>query len=190
MLLGLVALKPAHADLQIDITRGVTDPIPVAIVPFARAVPADGGLDVAQVVQRDLDSSGRFKGMERRDMLSQPTRAADVQTADWRTARNDYIVVGRVSGTTGTDLVIDFEVLNLLTGQTLLTQRVTVAQNSLRYGAHRVADIVYERITGTRGAFATRIAYVSVDGTPPNQRYQLLVADTDGENMRKILEST
>jgi TolB protein len=141
------------------------------------------------VIQRDLESSGRFKGMERRDMLSQPTRAAEVQVTDWRTARNDYIVVGRVLSPNTNELVIEFELMNLLTGQVLTSQNVRVAPNSLRYGAHRVADIIYERITGTRGAFSTRIAYVSVDGTPPNQRYQLLVADTDGENLRKILES-
>jgi TolB protein len=185
----LAAVPPAHAELKIDITRGVTDPIPIAIVPFARAVPADGGLDIAAVVQRDLESSGRFRGMERRDMLAQPSRAADVQTADWRTARNDYIAVGRVTSTSPAELVIEFDLLNLLTGQTLTTQKVTVANTALRYGAHRVADLIYERITGTRGAFATRIAYVSVDGAPPSQRYQLLVADTDGENMRVILES-
>lgn len=188
-LLALAGFRPAHAELQIDITRGVTDPIPIAVVQFARAVPADGGLDVAAVVQRDLETSGRFKGMQRRDMLSQPTRAAEVQTADWRTARNDFIVVGRVSAPGANQLVVDFDLMNLLTGQTLLSQNVRVAPGSLRYGAHRVADIIYERITGTRGAFATRIAYVSVDGAPPNQRYQLLVADTDGENMRKVLES-
>jgi TolB protein len=79
--------------------------------------------------------------------------------------------------------------MNLLTGQSLLTQRVNVAPTSLRFGAHRVADLVYEKITGTRGAFSTRIAYVSVDGQPPNQRYQLLVADADGENMRVVMQS-
>lgn len=189
-LLSLVGFRPALAELKIDITRGVTDPIPIAVVPFARAVPADGGVDIAAIVQRDLESSGRFRGMERRNMITQPTRAADVQIADWRTARNDYIVVGRLSSANPNELTIAFDVLNLLTGQPLVSdQRVTVTTNSLRYGAHRVADIIYERITGTRGAFATRIAYVSVDGTPPTQRYQLLVADTDGENMRRILES-
>jgi len=142
-LLTCIVWQPARADLQIDITKGVTDPIPIAVVQFSRAVPADGGLDVAAVVQHDLESSGRFKGMERRDMLSQPTRAAEVQTADWRTARNDYIVVGRVSAPSGSELVIDFDLVNLLTGQTLLTQNVRVVSNSLRFGAHRVADIIY-----------------------------------------------
>ncbi|MCX7037449.1 MAG: Tol-Pal system beta propeller repeat protein TolB, partial [Proteobacteria bacterium] len=188
--LCLVLLAPAaRADLLIDVTRGVTDAVPIAVVPFARAVPADGGLDVGAVVQHDLDSSGRFKSMERRDMLTQPVRARDVQVADWRAARNDYMVVGRVVATVPNELTIEFELLNLLSGQVLLEQRVTTAPSTLRFAAHRVADLIYERLTGIRGAFSTRIAYVSVDGGAPNQRYQLLLADSDGENLRTILES-
>lgn len=188
--LGLVLLAPmARADLLIDVTRGVTDAVPIAVVPFARAVPADGGLDVGAVVQHDLDSSGRFKSMERRDMLTQPVRARDVQVADWRAARNDYMVVGRVVAAVPNELTIEFELLNLLSGQVLLEQRVTTAPATLRFAAHRVADLIYERLTGIRGAFSTRIAYVSVDGAAPNQRYQLLLADSDGENLRIILES-
>ena len=185
----LLLALPARADLLIDITKGVTDPIPIAIVPFARAVPLDGGLDVAAVVQRDLESSGRFRGMDRKDMLSSPTRAKDVQSADWRTARNDYIVVGRLVSGSATELTVEFQLLNLLNGQTLLEQRITTQPASLRFAAHRTADMIYEKITGTRGAFSTRVAYVSVDGAPPSQRYQLLVADMDGENMRVIMES-
>jgi TolB protein len=188
-LCAVLLVPAARADLLIDVTRGVTDAVPVAVVPFARAVPADGGLDVAAVVQHDLDSSGRFKSMERRDMLSQPVRARDVVVADWRAARNDYIVVGRVISSSPAELTIEFELLNLLSGQVLLEQRVTAAPASLRFAAHRVADTIYERLTGIRGAFSTRIAYVSVDGGPPNQRYQLLLADSDGENLRTILES-
>lgn len=188
-LLALLPITSARADLLIDVTRGVSDAVPIAVVPFARAVPADGGLDVAAVVQRDLDASGRFKSMERRDMLSQPQRARDVVVADWRAARNDYIVVGRVVANSPAELVIEFELLNLLSGQVLLEQRVTVAPAALRFGAHRVADLIYERLTGIRGAFSTRIAYVSVDSVSGGQRYQLLLADADGENMRTILES-
>jgi TolB protein len=187
ILLALLA-APAFAELKIDITKGVTDPIPIAIVPFARN-PVDGGLDVAAVVQRDLESSGRFKAMERRDMLTTPVRSGEIQTSDWRAARNDYIVVGRVVSAGADQLVIEVELQNLLNGQNLLNQRVTVAPAALRHGAHRVSDLLYEKIIGIRGAFATRIAYVSVDGRAPTQRYQLLVADADGENMRMVMES-
>jgi TolB protein len=184
------AAIPAHAELKIDITRGVTDPVPVAVVPFARAVPADGGLDVAAVVQRDLESSGRFRGVDRNLMPAKPTRAADVDAADWKARRADYVVVGRVATGAGGAVQLQFELVNALSGQVMLTETVTTPQSAVRNGAHRVADRVFEKLTGTRGAFATRIAYVSVDGAPPNQRYQLLIADADGENARIAMQST
>ena len=89
---------PAFAQLGSPSPQGVTDPIPIAVVPFARAVPADGGLDVAAIVQRDLESSGRFKGMPRTDMMTKPTTRRRVSTcAAWKQQRNDYVVVGRLT---------------------------------------------------------------------------------------------
>jgi TolB protein len=180
---------PAFAQLKLTITSGVTDPIPIAVVPFTRAVPADGGLDVAAVVQRDLESSGRFKGMPRTDMINTPTRASEVDAAAWKQMRNDYVVVGRLGTTAAGDLTIDAELVNVLNGQRVFGQKWTTKPANLRNTAHRVADAIYEKVLGVRGAFATRIAYVSVDGKAPNQRYQLIVADADGENPRTILQS-
>jgi len=180
---------PAHAQLQVDILQGVTDPIPIAIVPFTKASPADGGLDVADVVQKDLASSGRFKTMPRTQMRNQPTRSQDVILADWKADGNDYVVVGRVSTLADGQLAVDYELMNTLTGQTMGSQRFTGTQNALRNAAHRVSDAVYEKIVGIRGAFATRIVYVLVEGQPPTQNYKLIVADTDGENPRPVLES-
>jgi len=186
----LAAVTPAQAELKIDITRGVTDPVPVAVVPFARAVPADGGLDVAAVVQRDLESSGRFRGVDRNAMPARPTRAADVDAAAWKAQRADYVVVGRVAAGAAGAVQLQFDLVNALTGQVMLSESVTAPQNAVRNGAHRVADRIFEKLTGTRGAFATRIAYVSVDGAPPNQRFQLLIADADGENARIAMQSS
>ena len=76
-----------------------------------------------------------------------------------------------------------------LTGQKVVTQRFLGATNALRNAAHRASDVIYEKILGIRGAFATRIAYVAVSGDPPAQNYQLVVADSDGENQRLILQS-
>jgi len=179
---------PARADLQIDITQGVSDPIPIAIVPFART-PTDGGFDLAAVVQHDLDGSGRFRSMDRHLMLSQPQRATDVVVADWRGAGEDYVVVGRVGGGAGTQLTVDAELVNALTGQSLGALHVTATAGTLRTAAHQVSDFVFQRILGTRGAFATRIAYVAVDGVPPSQHFQLLVADADGESPQVVLDS-
>jgi len=183
------AVTPAFAQLRLTITSGVTDPIAIAIVPFGRAVPADGGLDVAQVIQRDLESTGRFKGMARTDMVFLPTTAAEVDSAGWKQQRVDYVAVGRVSALPDGRVRIDAELVNVLTGQRVAGPNVTIAAANLRNGAHRIADALYEKIIGVRGAFATRIAYVSVDGRPPKQTYELYVADADGANRVRIAAS-
>ncbi|HWZ65095.1 MAG TPA: Tol-Pal system beta propeller repeat protein TolB [Steroidobacteraceae bacterium] len=188
LVLAAAVPGPAHGSLQIEITSGVRDPIPIAIVPFAPAAPADGGLDVAGVVQHDLEGSGRFKALPRERMPAQPTRAEAVATGDWKGAGSDYVVVGRVSSDNGT-LAVDFDLINTLTGTRLATQRFTGPASALRNAAHRVSDAIYQKILGVRGAFATRIAYVAVDGTAPAQHYQLIVADADGENAHLILDS-
>jgi TolB protein len=163
--------------------------VPIAVAPFARAVPADGGLDVAQVIQHDLEGSGRFRTLARQRMPATPTRADEVVAADWKSAGADYVVVGRVTSIDGGLLAIDFDLLNSLTNQRVASQRFVGAPSALRNAAHRVSDVVYEKILGIRGAFATRIAYVAVDGQPPAQNYQLIVADADGENQRLVLQS-
>ena len=190
MLVATLALAaPAFSQLRITITEGVTDPIEIAVVPFGRAVPADGGLDVAQVIQRDLESTGRFKGMDRKDMVFTPTTAAEVDAAGWKQQHVDYVAVGHVSALADGQVRIDAELVNALTGQRVFGPNVTTQASNLRNAAHRIADALYEKIIGVKGAFATRIAYVSVDGKPPTQRYELFVADSDGANRVRILAS-
>jgi TolB protein len=99
------------------------------------------------------------------------------------------VLVGRVTPAGGAQLAVDCELLNALTGQSLGSQHLNATLATLRMAAHQVSDFVYQRILGTRGAFATRIAYVAVEGAPPAQRYQLLVADADGENPQVVLDS-
>jgi TolB protein len=187
--LSLSAAAVTRAELQIEITSGVRDPVPIAIVPFARGAPDDGGLDVAEVVQHDLEGSGRFRGLPRERMPATPTHGAEVAAANWKNAGSDYVVVGRVSSVANGAVAVDFDLVNTLTGAQLATQRFVGAPSALRNAAHRVSDVVYQKILGVRGAFATRIAYVEVDGTPPALRYQLIIADADGANQHLVLES-
>jgi TolB protein len=189
ILAGLCATHDASAALQIEITSGVRDPVPIAIVPFARAVPADGGLDVAEVVQHDLEGSGRFRALPRERMPATPTRADEIAAAIWKSTGSDYVVVGRVTPVENGQLAVDFDLVNSLTGARLAAQRFVGVPSALRNAAHRVSDVIYQKILGVRGAFATRIAYVAVDGSPPAQRYELIVADADGVNQHLVLES-
>jgi TolB protein len=179
----------ARADLKIEITSGVRDPVPIAIVPFARAVPADGGLDVAEVIQHDLEGSGRFRALGRERMPSTPTHAEEVAPGTWKQAGSDYVLVGRVTAVDDGSVAIDFDLVNAITGAKVATQRFVGAPSALRNAAHRVSDAVYLKILGVRGAFATRIAYVQVVGTPPAQTYQLIIADADGFNQHLVLDS-
>src|SRR6185437_2950226 len=137
LLAALLAAGTAHAQLKIEVTSGVTDPVPIAIVPFARAVPADGGLDVAQVVQHDLEGSGRFKALPRDKMPATPTTADAVQLADWKALGDDYVVVGRLASVDSGSISVDFDLLNTLTGQHVASQRFVGSPTSLRNGGHR-----------------------------------------------------
>jgi TolB protein len=141
------------------------------------------------VVQHDLEGSGRFRALPRERMPGKPTRAADVVAADWKNLGSDYVVVGRVSALPDGQLAVDFDLLNTLTGAHLASERFAGPASALRNAAHKVSDVVYQKILGVRGAFATRIAYVAVSGAPPTQHFQLIVADADGENAHVILES-
>ncbi|MFN5009859.1 MAG: Tol-Pal system beta propeller repeat protein TolB [Gammaproteobacteria bacterium] len=164
LLLTVLCLAPARAQLQIDITSGVTAPIPIAVEPFAGETPA-----MSPVIAADLARSGRFR--------VQPRNAAD------------YLVTGQVGVATDGAAAVDFELRNLLTGQVLLKERLTMPPAALRQGAHRVADRIYLRLIGQRSAFATRIAYITVEGAPPQRRHRLVVADADGAGARVVLES-
>jgi TolB protein len=177
---------PAHAQLTVQITRGVTTPIPVAVVPFGGA----GSLpvDVAQVVDADLERSGRFAGLPRDSMLQKPTRAAELDLAQWRLLKTDFVVIGRVVPD-GDHLAVEFELYNVVTGERLLGYSVPAQSTSLRLAAHRAADLIYEKILGVPGAFATRIAYVSLEGSGAGRHWRLVVADADGENAKTVVDS-
>ncbi|HEY7378275.1 MAG TPA: Tol-Pal system beta propeller repeat protein TolB [Steroidobacteraceae bacterium] len=188
----LFAQGPARAELTVEITEGVTDPIPIAIVPFGW--PGIGGpapIDVADVVASDLQRSGRFRPMARSDMVDLPTQASDVVVDDWRLLRNDFVVVGQLQpGANQGEYTIKYALVNVLNGQKMLEYSQPASTPTLRAASHRVSDKIFEKLTGIPGAFSTRIAYVSVLGQPPNSRYQLIVADADGMNPHVVTQSS
>jgi TolB protein len=178
-----------RAELVVEVTKGQADATPIAVVPFNSPAEAATSLDVSQVVSDDLVRSGRFRSMDRKDMIDQPHTGASIAFDDWRRLNNDYIVVGQVQ-TLGPDrYTVGFELYNVLTRDKMVAYQIAANKAGLRLAAHQVADMVYEKITGVKGAFATRIAYVSVQGHLPNKTYRLIVADSDGENPRVVMQS-
>ena len=179
----------ARAEFVVEITRGQSLAIPIAVVPFSSAQESAASFDVADLVGDDLLRSGRFNPMDRKDMIEQPHNGAEIAFDDWRRLNSDYMVVGQLSALGPDRFNIVFELYNVLTRQRLLGYQISTNRAGLRLASHQVADMIFEKILGVRGAFATRVAYISVLGRLPNRRYRLIVADADGNNPRIIMES-
>jgi TolB protein len=193
--LGLAAVLAlcgavAHAQLVIEITRGQENAVPIAVVPFAWESANAAPFDVAQVVAADLQRSGRFAPLDRKDMIDRPSAGDQIRFQDWRYLKSDFIVVVKLLPDGNDRYAAQFELYNVLTGQRLEGQRVTSTTASLRAMSHRIADVVFEKLTGIRGAFSTRVAFVNAEGVPPQQQYKLIVADADGENPQTIASSS
>ena len=174
----------------IDIKNGTASAIPVAVVPFGfegATLPPD--TDVAGVVSGDLNRCGQFKALDRKDIVESPTRGKDIKFQTWNLLKQAYIVVGREVENPGGDVRVEFELFDVAKQQQMLGLAITGQKSGLRDVAHQVADLVYEKITGVRGAFWTRIAYITSTGVGGNIQYSLMVADSDGVNPQTVVRS-
>ncbi len=188
----LASLVPAlsQAELTIEITQGVEGALPIAVVPFESSatqyVPTE---DVAAIVASDLRRSGRFAPLAEEDMISRPAEASEVRYPDWRTLGVDNLIIGKIEPGDDTDFRIEFRLFDVYRGQQIAGYSLPVAADGLRHVAHRISDIIYEKLTGQPGAFATRIAYVISETIDGNKQYRLQLADSDGFNPKTLLTS-
>ncbi len=172
---------PAAAQFRVEVTGVGVQQIPFAVVPFR--VPAGLPHDVAAIVASDLVRSGQFRqlaaGGSGLDEASRP------DLGPWRSLGADALLTGSVSSLADGRLDVRFRLWDVVRGTDLGGLSYPVSTADLRLAAHRIADYVYEKLTGERGVFSTRIAYVSKNG----DRHQLWVADADGENAQPALTS-
>lgn len=181
-LLTFIAQNVAADDqVRIVIDEGVDGARPIAVVPFAGNVPEN----LAEIVAADLRNSGKFNPISVSQMPQKPTSAAEVSPDAWSSLGIDAIVVGQVTAT-GEGYNISYQLVDTIgasgnAGTVLAQNSYTVTNKWLRYGAHTVSDEVFEKLTGIRGAFRTRIAYV-VQKNGGSQPYEVRVADYDGYN--------
>ncbi len=178
-----------RAALTIEITGGTEGALPIAVVPFdvsklASKLPAD----LAQIVSSDLNRSGVLKVMDRGALPASPHYSNQVKYQQWRGAGQDYLVVGRVREDSPGIYTIEFQLLDVLKQKQLLGRSMKAKKRNLRSRAHQISDFIYQQITGIRGAFNTRIAYVRAQKNAA-RKYVLQVADTDGFNAQNVLES-
>ena len=191
-ILGLLfaGLACAQTSTLTGTVEGVTkSATPIVIVPFAQAGGAPLPTDIADVMRNDFNRSGKFRSLAKSDIVETPSKGADINFATWRLLKQDYITVGRISDAGGGMLRIEYELWDVNRQQNLLAQAYTAPAGDLRGVAHQIADAIYEKITGVRGAFWTRIAYITAVGLGNNTTYSLIVADSDGYNPQVVARS-
>jgi len=187
MLLGVMQAAPAA--LKIQITQGVDGALPIAVVPFDTSkLSSKLPIDIAQIVSSDLNRSGVLKALDKAKLPANPHYSNQVKYARWKTAKQDYLVVGRVLEKSPGVYEIQFQLLDVLKQKQLLGRSMPTKKRNLRSRAHQISDFIYEQITGTPGAFNTRIAYVRAQKNAA-RKYVLQVSDTDGFNAQNVLES-
>jgi TolB protein len=171
----LIAASSARAQLQIEITGATEKRTPIAIAPFA----GEG------IVRADLERSGLFRALELPTLNPVPTEAANVNYPEWRSRLADALVVGSVSSRPDGRFEVRFRLHDVVKQASLGGIAYTMTKEQVRATGHRIADFVYEKLTGDKGVFSTRIAYVVKRGN----RYELQIADADGMGEETALAS-
>ncbi|MBK9160860.1 MAG: Tol-Pal system protein TolB [Nitrosomonadales bacterium] len=181
-LMLLVQASVASAVLSIEIIGAGEHQIPIAIVPFG----GDAKLaqSINEVVVGDLQRSGLFRLVD--PVGKQPHEVAEVNYADWQVRGAEALAIGTVAAQPNGRIEAQFRLLDAVKQTELLGQAVAASGGQVRAVGHRIADLIYEKLTGDRGVFSTRIAYVNRQGS----KYRLIVADSDGYNEQTVLAQT
>jgi len=186
-----VAAQNARAVLEINITQGMEKALPIAIVPFRWDGPPDTQpLDMHVTISNDLARSGRFRPMADADLPQRPAQLDQINFRDWRLLGMENLVVGMLRALPDGTFEVEFRLVDVYKGTQIAGFRIPATRRQLRRTAHRISDIVFEKLTGIRGAFDTRIAYVTLKKSPDGGRhYSLQISDADGFNPQTLLES-
>jgi len=171
----------ALAQFRVEVSGVGLTQVPITIAPFRGQ--ANSIQKISAIVQADLERSGQFRAVNASHGALDETSLPDLSV--FRQVGSDALVSGSVSALADGRLDVRFRLWDVVKGQDFGGQSFAVAPADLRLAAHRVSDYVYEKLTGDKGAFSTRIAYV----TKSSQRFQLWIADSDGENAQSALTS-
>ena len=191
LLVLLAVTRPGMAALTIEITKGMEGAIPIAVVPFGwSGKGAAAPENIAAIISSDLSRSGRFEPLPDRDLVSHPTVESQVQYHNWRMLNVDNLVIGQIRETGPQQYTVEFQLFDVFRTKRLIGYSFPARQSELRRVAHHISDLIYEQLTGEKGAFNTQIAYITTTGNGTKKSYTLLVADSDGYSPQTILTSS
>lgn len=182
-----------RAELRIDITKGVVEPIPIAVTDMAGLAgePSRYGADISRVIAADLERSGLFKPIDKKAFIQ---KGGDIKTlprfGDWRVINAQALVQGRAHIVTDGRLRVEFRLWDVLAEQQMVGLAYFTIPDNWRRVAHIIADAIYKRLTGESGYFDTRIVYISESGPPTSRVKRLAIMDQDGANHRFLTDGS
>jgi len=179
----LLVACAARAQLTIDFSVGSGRQIPIAVMPMAGE--SRQPQSVSEVVAADLSRTGLFKLVNTGGISPLPSEPSEVNFGDWTTRQAEALVIGKMEPQADGRLEVRFRLFDVQKSAQLASFSYVVAPAQLRATAHRIADVIYEKLTGDKGVFSTKITYVVKRG----RRYELQVADADGFNAQSVLAS-
>jgi TolB protein len=175
----LLAAPPALADITVDVNQAAVQPLPIAITAFGGA---PTGAQISQVVSADLERSGLFRPLDPAMFRQQPDVNVTPAFDTWKVIAAQALLVGSVSNGADGRLNVDFRLWDVYAGDQLVGTRLTATPDSWRTIAHQIADAVYEKLTGEKGYFDTRVVFVAESGPKTHKVTRLAIMDQDGAN--------
>lgn len=186
--LGALSPSPAHAVVELNITQGTIQPLPIAIADFVGdgSVAPDVAREVSGVVANDLRLSGLFIPIDQAAFIEKGVSPDHLpRFEDWRVLNAQALVVGRIGASDG-KLRAEFRLWDVFSGAQLAGEQFFARPKDARRIGHIIADAIYERITGEKGYFDTRIVFVDESGPKNKRMKRLAIMDQDGFNVRLL----
>ena len=189
--LGLfLSATVSHAIVTIDIERGISRGIPIAIVPFGGKELDASKEPLDQIISNDLYRTGQFAPRHPRDFLNNPTSHEQIKFADWHLIEVDFLVIGSIERVENQTMQIRFQLFDVFEESQIIGLQYTIPEDQYRKLAHQISNTVFERITGRLSSFDSQILYTTRDQDAGGGNiYRLFYADYDGYNPREILNS-
>ena len=186
----LFAVQNAQAVLEIEITQGVEGALPIAIATFAGDTYTSPEA-VENIVRNDLGSSGFFDVLDKQRLPQVVSDPSQLNVSAWRNSGVESVLLGKIKQTSDDQYRIEFQLIDLIRKKRILGNVIPAHTKDVRKVGHKISDLVFEALTGIRGAFSTRVAYIStINKGTANQKYVLQIADSDGHNARTIFSSS
>ena len=187
--------KPAFALIEVDITRGNLDPLPIAISPLhvdLKSENVDGlnikdfGINISEIIEKNFKGTGLFNPLKKDAFVQKPDIAhLKPRFEDWRLIKAQALVTGKLL-VKDNKLKVEFRLWDLTAAKEMTALAFTTTPSNWRRVAHIISDKIYERLTGEQGYFDTRIIYVAESG-PKNKRIKkLAIMDQDGANTKYL----